>query len=446
MCQNEGSRPPNNHNISECNPFLTTSENHPCNNIDDSYHSFPSPTDESTWKSRFSRLRRRDECTESLRNDERDTTSSTVIIFGQSIAVALAIGNFSISSLENRYNIHMPAFTMGIVYAVLSLHFIYLIWRQRYRKRSSRVTSVDIENIQNYDSILHSTSMKTNQQIHYFPFTGLILQTPWQAYLLLAILDVEANYLTMLSFRHTSLSSSMLLTSLSVFSTLLFRRCMFDKSSTTYNCKQIVGVFMSVVGACLWIRKDFHQNHDVIVAPSGQNTLYGDLLAVSSALLYGLNDVLLEYTVKSNNDRIEYLGMIGVFGFLFSFCIQAPIFEGQELVDLVLNFSSSNFANGSVLALIFIMVMSYFYISVTLFLSVNDATILNLSLQSSPLWAVILNALVDVGGGSSTELPPIIFFVALAMVISGMFLYESKPVYDEQKSIYHRRCDEQPLK
>ena len=432
MCQNEDFRPPDSHNISECNPFLT-SEIHPCNNIDDLYHSFPSPSDESSWTSRFSKLRKRDECSEPQRhNDEKDRSSSTVVLFGQSIAVALAIGNFSISSLENRYNIHMPVLTMGVVYAILSLHLIYHFSRQRYENWHSRVTCADsTEIIQNYDAV---TRMNDSQQIHYFPFTRLILQTPWQAYLLLAILDVEANYLTMLSFRHTSLSSSMLLTSLSVFSTLLFRRCIFDKASTTYNCKNMVGVFISVVGACLWIKKDFHH-----VALSGRNALYGDLLAVSSSLLYGLNDVLLEYTVKANNDRIEYLGMIGVFGFLFSFCIQAPIFERQELVDQVQNFSRSNFANVSVLALIFVMVMSYFYISVTIFLSVNDATILNLSLQSSPLWAVILNAVVDVCGGASSELPPIIFFVALSMVVSGMVLYESRTVHDEQKSIDNRK-------
>ena len=59
---------------------------------------------------------------------------------------------------------------------------------------------------------------------HKFPFTNLILHAPWHTYALLAVLDVEANYLAMLSFRHTTLSSSMLLTSLSVLSTVALRR------------------------------------------------------------------------------------------------------------------------------------------------------------------------------------------------------------------------------
>jgi solute carrier family 35 protein F1/2 len=125
--------------------------------------------------------------------------------------------------------------------------------------------------------------------------------------------------------------------------------------------------------------------------------MYGDMLAFASASLYGLNDVLLEYTVKANNDRIEYLGMIGLFGFLFSFFIQAPLFEKQELREMFYGTFSNSFTDASVLILcVFILTMSYFYICVTVFLSVNDATILNLSLQSSPLWAVILTTLMVV--------------------------------------------------
>jgi solute carrier family 35 protein F1/2 len=344
--------------------------------------------------------------------NDNDRAPYSVILFGQTIAAALAIGNFSISSLENKYDIHMPALTMGVVYLILSFHLPYIFIRQLSGRRKENAIN-DIE------------TAGENESTHFFPLANIQLQTPWHTYLLLAVLDVEANYLTMLSFKHTSLSSSMLLTSLSVFSTLLFRRCIFGKSTTSYNYKKIIGVFVSVVGACIWIRKDFYQNSHDIISSTGRYTMVGDCLAVASALIYGLNDVLLEYTVKSNNDRIEYLGMIGLFGFLFSFFIQAPIFERDEIADLMHNFSDVDFADVWVLALLFILMMSYFYISVTIFLSVNDATILNLSLQSSPLWAVILTTFVTVGGDvSKFQLPSTVFFVALAMVVFGMCLYE----------------------
>lgn len=408
MCQHEGSRPHATHNLPENSPLV------PSTSTDDSYHSFPSPMG-SSWTARLSKMRR-ESSEDSFDDKDRDTAPWTVILFGQSIAIALAVGNLSISSLENKYQIHLPALTMGAVYFILSVHITHLLVRKPRGRRKCNPT--DIENARG--------DTTNSESVHYFPFTNLELQTPWQAYFLLAILDVEANYLTMLSFRHTSLSSSMLLTSLSVFSTLIFRRCIFGTSS--YNYKKITGAFLSVVGACLWIRKDFYQNNHAIVPSTGQYAVYGDFLAFASALLYGLNDVLLEYTVKSNNDRIEYLGMIGLFGFLFSVLVQAPLFQRKELIDLIHNTSIAHYGQGWVLICLFVVVMSYFYISVTVFLSMNDATILNLSFQSSPLWAVILTTLVFVGGGGSEwQLPSSIFFVSLALIVFGVFLYETKP-------------------
>jgi solute carrier family 35 protein F1/2 len=325
MCQNEVSKS-RTLEQSECSPLLASF-------TDDSYHSFPSPKDQSIWTRRLSKLRIRNEGG----HDDADDRCApwAVILFGQSIAVALAVGNFSFSTLENQYRMRTPALTMGVVYLVLSFHLVYLFAKQHFRQQTCEQRNVDIENSLQDCTIPDDIDGRSNgEEVYFFPFTNFILQTPWQIYLLLAVLDVEANYLTMISFRHTSLSSSMLLTSLSVFSTLLFRRCIFGETSTSYSYKKIVGVFISVIGACLWIRKDFNQSNHAMISSPGHYVMYGDMLAFASASLYGLNDVLLEYTVKANNDRIEYLGMIGLFGFLFSIFIQAPLFEKQELREI----------------------------------------------------------------------------------------------------------------
>ncbi|KAL7525351.1 hypothetical protein ACHAXR_000965 [Thalassiosira sp. AJA248-18] len=63
--------------------------------------------------------------------------------------------------------------------------------------------------------------------------------------------------------------------------------------------------------------------------------------------------------------------------------------------------------------------------SVMSFLSVYDSTILNLSLQSCPLWAVLLTMIQKSVYENDLVLPPVMFFVSLTMVIVGMFLYES---------------------
>ena len=65
------------------------------------------------------------------------------------------------------------------------------------------------------------------------------------------------------------------------------------------------------------------------------------------------------------------------------------------------------------------------------FLSLYDATILNLSLQTCPLWAVALTKMqnsIDKRIGNDVVIPPVTFFISLAMIMVGMVLYESNEV------------------
>jgi len=302
------------------------------------------------------------------------------------------------------------------------------------------------------DSASSSSEINT-QPSHIFPFTTLPIHAAWYSYLLLAILDVEANYLAMLSFQHTSLSSSMLLTSLSVLSTVLLRSMIFTGAS--YGRRRLLGVFFCLLGGCLWLREDGASASparylDGDLASEGHMTkhqtqmqiLYGDFLALLAACLYGLNDVLAEYFVKTNNDGgVEYLGMIGFFGSVWSFFIQVPLLEKtgvQKLIagvlgmdgDIAADNDSSNLMMGAMPVLLcFVILLSSFYKSVMSFLSKYDSTILNLSLQSCPLWAVVLTMAQENSG--RIAIPPAIFFVSLALVVSGMFLYESDSRNDD---------------
>lgn len=351
-------------------------------------------------------------------------SSISVIIFGQVVALALACGNASSAALENQHQIP-PTCLTGLVYFVLSFHLVWL-WRQRTKQETKIQTSYN------------------------FPFTSLKLYTPWYIYLMLSILDVEANYLAMLSFQQTKLSSSMLLTSLSVLSTVLLRKMIFGSNISGKG--KLVGVFLCVLGGCLCLQGDVHHsqidtNRDL--SEDSRIYLHGDILALVAAFLYGLNDVLAEYFVK-NSDRVEYLGMLGFFGFVFSFCIQAPILEGEAVRELVTTFFSQRKSGMTVsdfywilfLLSCFVMMLSFFYVAVSLFLSENDATILNLSLQSCPLWAVVLATVGEIfAPGEVHWFPPPIFFVALILVAVGTFAYESEEERNECLEEYEDCCE-----
>ncbi|KAL7549200.1 hypothetical protein ACHAWF_012469 [Thalassiosira exigua] len=378
------------------------------------------------------------------------SSSWTVILFGQTIALALSCANAAAAALENEYRIRVPTFQTGLVYFVLSSHLIYLVWRHRTKQKRGDGSARDEGRREQIDGMLHlylsvndmeGTDVTINQQpTHYFPFTSLPLHTAWPIYLVIAILDVEANYLAMLSFQHTSLSSSMLLTSLSVLSTVLLRRIFFLRAG--YGKMRLLGILLCLAGGCLWLREDFYRDgiaeldrglaNDIVSSQQPEEPqaliFYGDLLALSAASLYGLNDVLAEYFIKANNDRVEYLGMLGMFGSWISFFLQVPLLERDQVKNLIDGCADSAISTRVIfLFLSFIALLTYFYTSVMAFLAMYDSTILNLSLQSCPLWAVVLTMLREkmADGNSWFAMPPAIFFVSLAMILAGMYLYES---------------------
>ena len=114
------------------------------------------------------------------------------------------------------------------------------------------------------------------------------------------------------------------ITSLSVISTVLLRQTLFK--DVRYGGRGVVGIALCLVGAFLWLRDETIDSRQQEMSIG--SVLLGDLLACGAAFLYGLNDVVAEYYVKSPScDPEEYLGMLGLFGSLLSFGLQVPIME-----------------------------------------------------------------------------------------------------------------------
>jgi len=373
---------------------------------------------------------------------QKEKSKWYIILLGQSIALSLSCANAASSRLENKYLIRIPTFQTGIVYIILSFHLIPLFWKERTKKQHDNDNDTDVSkdiDMTSYGTKQYSNDIKQSQDMpqeleskrqYSLPFTNLSLHTPYTTYILLSILDIEANYLAMLSFQHTSLSSSMLFTSLSILSTVLLRQFVFK--SVSYGTRRLIGVVLCLIGGCTWLWHEYYTDTTQLDTSfdgdrETNTTIFGDLLALAAAFLYGLNDVAAEYFVKANNDSTEYLGMLGFFGSIFSFGIQVPLLERGKVWELIgIGIGSQE----TLLFICFVILLSFFYISVMKFLSFYDATILNLSLQTCPLWAVALTKMqnsIDNGVGDEF-LPPMTFFISLAMIMIGMVLYESNVV------------------
>ncbi|KAJ0502730.1 putative solute carrier family 35 member SLC35F1/F2/F6 [Helianthus annuus] len=205
-------------------------------------------------------------------------------------------------------------------------------------------------------------------------YRGSGLKAKWYYYLLLGLVDVEANYLVVKAYQYTSITSIMLLDCWSIPSVILLT-WLFLK--TKYRYKKIAGVAICIAGLVLVIFSDVHADDR---SQSGSNPIKGDFLVVAGATLYAVSNVSEEFFVKTA-DRIELMAMLGLFGAIFSAA------------------------------------MFLFYSGVPVLLKMSGATMLNLSLLTSDMWSVLIRIF------AYHEKVDWMYFVAFVAVAIGLVVY-----------------------
>lgn len=300
------------------------------------------------------------------------------IVFGQMIALVAASQSAASFTLEYGMGEFFPFFLMLNAYLIMGIH-------------------------------MFCTKTPPGQsEIYLVPLTSIRIRTRFRYYVLLSILDITPNYLTLLSLKHTSLTSSTLLGSLTAPSIMLSCHFLLGK---TYRRAHFVGVALCLIGGSLNIFTDLP---DTRISDQHSHSLYGDILSVTAAILYGLGDALGEFWCK-HVDRKEYLGMLGIVGSMF--CTILVLLLEREAV-MLLFMDTSNLGRSLGLTALYVPMLVLYYLLASLFLVSSDATLLNLSLQSSNIWAITFSIL------AFQETPSLLFFVALALVFLGVFIYE----------------------
>lgn len=229
-------------------------------------------------------------------------------------------------------------------------------------------------------------------------------------YALVALIDVEANYLVVKAYTAgASITSVMLLDCFTIPCVMVLSRVFLR---TRYHAVHGVGVAICIAGlACLVVSDHLADNN-----ASAGNSLLGDAYCLMGAALYAVSNVCQEALVKTH-DRFEFLGFLGVFGTLFS-AVQLAIFERAELAGIAWTPDTACLLGG------FVVSMFCMYTLTSAFMIEADATLFNLSLLTSDLYAVVLGTfLFDV------RLNPL-YFGAAACVVLGILLYNQRmPVH-----------------
>lgn len=251
-------------------------------------------------------------------------------------------------------------------------------------------------------------------------YRGKPLKAKWYYYVLLGLVDVEGNYLVVKAYQYTSLTSVMLLDCWTI-PCVIALTWFFLK--TKYGFRKYVGVAICVVGLVVVIFSDVHASDRA----KGSNPIKGDLLVIAGAMLYAVSNVSEEFFVKSA-DRIELMAMLGLFGAIFS-AIQIGIFERNELKAI-------HWSSGVVLPFVgFAVAMFLFYSTVPILLKISGATMLNLSLLTSDMWAVLIRIL------AYHEKVDWMYFLAFAAVAVGLIIYSGDDKEDDQNAGRGKQVD-----
>uniref|UniRef100_A0A915DA54 Solute carrier family 35 member F1 n=1 Tax=Ditylenchus dipsaci TaxID=166011 RepID=A0A915DA54_9BILA len=255
---------------------------------------------------------------------------------------------------------------------------------------------------------------RTGEQRSFFK----VLRLRGWKYLLLAFIDVEANYFIVYAYQFTNLTSIQLLDCFTIPVVMLLSWLFL---SVRYMVSHITGVAICLIGIVLIIYTDAAAGKGL---EGGSNRVLGDLLCLGATILYGIANVCEEFLVKQN-DRIEYLGMVGLFGSII--CgTQLAIFEHSQLA----NFQWTS--NSIAMYMLFTICMFCFYSLVTVVMQKTSALMFNLSVLTADFYSLMAGIYLF-GMVFQT-----LYFVSFVVVLLGSSVYSYQKT--REKSRKEREC------
>jgi solute carrier family 35 protein F1/2 len=138
-----------------------------------------------------------------------------------------------------------------------------------------------------------------------------MLKTRGWNYILIAVADVEGNYVMVLAYHYTSLTSVQILDSFAIIGVMILS---WRLLKVGYKLFHYIGVVTCLAGSISLIFADAESTSS---PESASNPALGDVLVLFGATLLSISNVGQEYLVKKF-DWIEFVGMIGILGSLIS--------------------------------------------------------------------------------------------------------------------------------
>ncbi|KAL3839795.1 hypothetical protein ACJIZ3_024386 [Penstemon smallii] len=227
------------------------------------------------------------------------------------------------------------------------------------------------------------------------------LLVSWYWYVLLGFVDVHGNYLVNKAFQFTSITSVTILDCWTIAWAIILTWLFLG---TRYSAWQFFGAAICLAGLGLVLISD-----SGVAGGGGSQPLLGDFLVIAGTLFFAMSNVGEEFCVKKK-DRVEVIAMIGVFGMIIS-AFEIAVVERKTIASITWNAEIIS-------ALAVYAVSSFlFYTLVPFVLKISGATLFNLSLLTSDMWAVVVRIFIY------KQKVDWLYYLAFALVVVGIFIY-----------------------
>ncbi|XP_068122991.1 solute carrier family 35 member F2-like isoform X2 [Hyperolius riggenbachi] len=236
-----------------------------------------------------------------------------------------------------------------------------------------------------------------------------IVRHKWWKYLLLGIVDVEANYSIVKAYQYTTITSVQLLDCVGI--PVLMALSWFILRYR-YRLIHYIAVVVCLLGVGTMVGADVLSGRE---SGKASDMLIGDALVILAACLYAVSNVTEEYVVK-NLTREEFLGMLGLFGTFLS---------GIQLMALEYNAICAIQWDWKVVLLFagFALCMFGLYSVMPLVMKVTSATSINLGILTADLYSLFFGLFLFNYTFS------VLYILAFVVCIVGFLLYCSTATY-----------------
>ncbi|XP_078618113.1 solute carrier family 35 member F2-like [Branchiostoma floridae x Branchiostoma japonicum] len=235
----------------------------------------------------------------------------------------------------------------------------------------------------------------------------VILKRRWWKYVIVALIDVEANYLVVKAYQYTTLTSIQLLDCVTIPVVLVLSWIFLH---SRFKWVHYGGIAVCLLGVGSLVGADLLSGRDHV---GGDDKLLGDMLCLLGAALYGVSNVAEEYVVR-HFTRVEFLGMLGLFGSVI--CgLQLAILERHELATIQWSWQ---------VGLLFVGFAVCLFALYTIFptvIKLSSAVVVNLSILTADLYTLFIGLFLFHYTYHG------LYFLAFILIVAGVVVYSTKP-------------------